>query len=197
MALREDEDRLIFEQIPDETANLLIMSYLWDEFLFRFKNYFKLQKKLSFFGGNQNRSSDYTWADEKYRMFMCNIIYNLEPFEYHKKEHILEEFDDVNSILFVDSGKIIIGYDINRTKKYCLQFTDKCVIGAYEITFNKKSNFVYTALTYVFGYFIRKANWYDALEIDTNIRNVMKKNILLEFITKIRSKVSVNKKKAF
>ena len=128
---------------------------------------------------------------------MKSILNNLEPLQYNKKQHILEEFDDVNEILFVSSGKVVIGYDINRTKKYCLQFQDKVVIGAYEITFNKKSNFNYTALSHVSGYFIRKSNWYDALSQNDNIMNVMKKNILLDFITKIRVKVSVNKKKAF
>ena len=75
------------------------------------------------------------------------MLQHLEPLKFIKKEHIHQEFDDVDEIYFVERGKVVIGYDINKTKKYCLQYTDKLVIGAYELSFNKKSNFVYTALT--------------------------------------------------
>ena len=51
---------------------------------------------------------------------MCFVLFNLEPINYSRKTHILEEFDDVNQIVFVDHGKIVVGYDINKTKKYCL-----------------------------------------------------------------------------
>ena len=116
---------------------------------------------------------------------------------YDKKQHLHEEFDDVNEIFFVDSGKIVIGYDINKTKKYCLQYTDKLVVGAYEVSFNKKSNFVYTALTELHGYFIRKSKWFEALKIDSDLGTFIQRNIIMDYMTKIRVKVMVNKKKAF
>ena len=120
MAIKDEEDVAVLTQIPDDTANFLIISFLWDEFLFKYRNYFNIQKKLNFFGAASDRKSRYTWVDEDFREFMRCILFNLEPIEYHKKQHILEEFDDVNEILFVSSGKVVIGYDINRTKKYCL-----------------------------------------------------------------------------
>ena len=71
------------------------------------------------------------------------------------------------------------------------------MIGAFETTFNKKSTYVYTALSHLTGYFIRKKEWFEALEMNENLDKIMRRNIMIEFITKIRVKVNVNKKKTF
>ena len=70
-------------------------------------------------------------------------------------------------------------------------------MGAYEVSFNKKSNFVYTALTELHGYFIRKSKWFEALKIDSDLGTFIQRNIIMDYMTKIRVKVMVNKKKAF
>ena len=49
---------------------------------------------------------------------------------------IIDEMDEMIEIFFVDKGSIIIGYEINKQKKYCIKYTDKCVIGAFGVTFN-------------------------------------------------------------
>ena len=37
----------------------------------------------------------------------------------------------MNEVTFITHGKIAIGYEINQQKRYCIQFHNKCVIGAY------------------------------------------------------------------
>lgn len=54
-----------------------------------------------------------------------------------KRNTILkEELDEFNEIMFVNKGKVVIGYEMNKEKRYCIQYNDKVVIGAYGITFN-------------------------------------------------------------
>lgn len=97
----------------------MIILFLWDEFLFKYRTYFSLDKNLHLFCTKQ-KCVKFTWIDPEYREFMTEVLAKLEPFHFYKKEHLLEEFDDVNQIFFVEQGKIVIGYDINKTKKYCL-----------------------------------------------------------------------------
>ena len=109
---------------------------------------------------------------------------------------LVDELDEFNEISFIDRGKVVIGYEINKQRRYCIQFRDKCVIGAYGITFNKRAAFIYTALTQVSGFFIRKFKWLEILDISPEIAFVIKKNVLMDYLCKIRLKVMVNKKKA-
>ena len=72
--------------------------------------------------------------------------------------------DEWNEILFVQTGHIVMGYEINNEKKYCIKFTESVVLGAYECMFNKNSNFIYTAYTEIEGLFIRKSVWDELFE---------------------------------
>ena len=54
---------------------------------------------------------------------------------------------------------MVVGYEINNQKKYCIKYMDSVVIGAYECMYNKRSAFIYTALTEIEGFFIRKRKW--------------------------------------
>lgn len=80
-----------------------------------------------------------------------------------------EELDEFNEIMYVNKGKVVIGYEINKEKRYCIQYTDKVVIGAYGITFNQRAAFIYTSLTPIEGYFIRKTNWMAILDDNPRI----------------------------
>jgi hypothetical protein len=67
---------------------------------------------------------------------MFNLFTCLEP-RYEKKHTIVyDELDEFNEIIFVNKGKVLIGYEINKQKRYCLQYTDNCVIGGFGCTFN-------------------------------------------------------------
>ena len=39
--------------------------------------------------------------------------------------------------MFIDRGKISIGFEVNKEEHKCLMFKDKLIIGAYGITFNR------------------------------------------------------------
>lgn len=126
---------------------------------------------------------------------MIAILTNLEPFREGKKVNIIEEFDEFNIINFVIKGTVLIGFDMNHVRRYCIQFKDKCIIGAYGATFNSRAAFIYTTLTPVEGFFIRKEKWKEALEDNGEIGICMKRNIWIEYLTRIKMKVNVAKKR--
>lgn len=127
---------------------------------------------------------------------MNSLLTHLEPRRDSKHSILVDELDEFNEISFISKGQVVIGYEINKQRRYCIQFNDKCVIGAYGITFNKRAAFIYTALTHVEGFFIRKQEWLDILQISPEIAFVIKKNVLMDYLCKIRLKVMVNKRKA-
>ena len=109
---------------------------------------------------------------------------------------MIDEFDEFTLIHFVQKGMVLIGFQFNKEKKYCLKYKDKCVIGAYGASFNCRAAFIYTTQTYVEGFFIRKSNWIDCLEENPQIKVSMLKNVLLQYMTKINIKVKLAKKRA-
>lgn len=50
-------------------------------------------------------------------------------------------------------------------------------------------------MTRLEGYFIRKINWLNTLKEYEGMAKLMRKNILMDYIINIRSKVNVNKRK--
>ena len=124
------------------------------------------------------------------------VLSNLEPRFELKHTILVDELDEFNEILFFQRGTMLIGYEINKCRKYCLKYVDKSVIGAYGVTFNQRSAFIYTALTNCYGFSIRKQNWQKIIETNVEMGCIMKQTVLMQYITQIRSKVMVRKKRA-
>ena len=64
----------------------------------------------------------YTWQDIPYREFMMQVLRSLEPRFYKKKTIMVDELDEMLEIIFIDKGKTMIGYEINKQKRFCLQY---------------------------------------------------------------------------
>jgi len=75
------------------------------------------------------------------------ICFVLEPRMEEKHTILLDELEEVNEILFIGTGSVIVGYEINKMKKYCIRYDNYCIIGSYELAHNMRSDFVYTSLT--------------------------------------------------
>jgi len=136
----------------------------------------------------------YTWKDQFYREFMLKFLQCLEPRFESRGTILLDELEECNEIIFVYKGSVVVGYEINKVKKYCIRYQDRCVIGAYGVAFNNRSCCIYTALTNVHGYFIRKEKWADLCDENEEIAQILSNNIICEYITQIRSKVVSQKK---
>ena len=60
----------------------------------------------------------------------------LEPRFELKYAVLLDEMEEVNEIIFINKGKVAIGYSVNKKRKYSIVKTDMCVVGAYGLVFN-------------------------------------------------------------
>ena len=108
----------------------------------------------------------------------------------------MDEFEESAEVIFVMQGQVVIGYEINKSKRYCLKLHSAVVIGDYAMTFNQRSQFIYTALTDLHALFIRKENWMVLLMENPDIGGKIISKIFLKYLTEIKSKVLVAKRKA-
>ena len=109
---------------------------------------------------------------------------------------IAYELENFGEISFCMTGQLVIGYEINNLKRYCIKYTDQFVLGAYELTFNKKSAYLYRATSFIDGFFVRKGNWINLIQEYPNVGNCLKRNILLNYLLRVRIKINVHRERA-
>ena len=100
---------------------------------------------------------------------MIDMLQSLEPRREDKDAILLHELDEVAEVIFIMNGIYEIGFEINRHQHMVLRYKDSNVIGAYGVTFNKRSIFIYKTYTECKGFFIRKTKW---LELMDNHREI-------------------------
>jgi hypothetical protein len=52
---------------------------------------------------------------------MLMTLQKLEPRSEKRKTILRDELEEPNEILFVYEGHVVIGYEINKERKYCLK----------------------------------------------------------------------------
>jgi hypothetical protein len=109
---------------------------------------------------------------------MLIFLQYLEPRQISKKTIILDEFDEVIELLFVTKGQVVIGYEVNKVKKYCVKVRDKCMIGSNGVAQNQRSEFIYCALTRLECLTIRKEKWMGVQEESPEVAQKFMSNIL-------------------
>ena len=102
---------------------------------------------------------------------------------------MVDELEEISEIIFVSKGSVVVGYDINKQKRYCLKFLEKFVVGAYELSFNQRSQVIYTSLTQIHGYSIRRSNWHIIMNEDPLIVNAFKNQIKERYFNDVHRKV--------
>ena len=79
---------------------------------------------------------------------------------------IYEELDEFNEVIFVMEGSYLVGYSINNKQEFLPEKQIRNVIGAYGVTFGKRSLFIYKTFENISGYFIRKNKWLEIIDND-------------------------------
>lgn len=69
---------------------------------------------------------------------------------------IAQEQDECQEVLFIQQGKYNIGYEVNKRRRYRKQFGPSTIIGAYQMCFLKRFEFIFTAQTYMICYALRR-----------------------------------------
>ena len=92
------------------------------------------------------------------------IYTSLEIRQYFHGHMIAEELDEGLEVLFVTQGRYNVGYQINKRNRYRRQFGESTIIGAFEICFKQRFQFLYQASSAdLIGYAIRKKEWLSIL----------------------------------
>ena len=77
---------------------------------------------------------------------MFIILCNLEPIKYETPTILYEELDEFNSVIFLmKKAYFKVGFLLNKRPMYKIRLNIH-EIGAYGITFDKRSSFIYTSL---------------------------------------------------
>ena len=62
--------------------------------------------------------------------------------------------------------------------------------------FNKRSEFIYTALSYIQGYSIRRSNWVELMENNDEIEMAIRNNASANYFRNIKTRVGSYKRKS-
>jgi hypothetical protein len=122
---------------------------------------------------------------------MLDVLQNLEPRCEESGTVLLDELDENLEINFVTKGIVYAGYQLNKQRFNCLRFQDNCIIGSFGVTFGIRSTIIYTAITKIEGYFVRRNTWLRILEDvnNTDLKVNIKQTVFKEYVLNIRSKI--------
>jgi hypothetical protein len=157
-AFREDADMNIYDQLPPEVQEIIYTEFLFKDFLQSYKKTFQIPNLES-----PHQPAYYNWSSYHYRNFMVGLLSSLEPRHEHAETIIFDELDEVNEVIFFHRGCVDLGFEINRFKHYVLRIKDDLLIGAYNLSANKRTKYIYKTGTVCTGFFIRRENWWEVL----------------------------------
>lgn len=127
---------------------------------------------------------------------MIAVLKTLEPVFYKAGTKIYKELDEFGEITFIQQGEVKVGFKINEHEKFGIRYRNKCEIAAFGVTFNNRSQYIYKAVTYCNGFFIRKEKWLEILnEQDHQVVQMVRRSILVDYMWNFRTKLISQKKK--
>ncbi len=87
---------------------------------------------------------------------MLKLLQMLEPRFDFKGTIIYQELEHPSEAIFLEKGRVDIGFAINKKSIYVVGIEKGGLIGAFNMIFNMKINYNYICKTNIEGYFIRK-----------------------------------------
>ena len=109
-----------------------------------------------------------------------NIMKALEPIHLSRDTTLFAEQDEITEVYFLMSGIWDIGFSVNLEQFFKMRYEHYSVIGAYGVTFFKRSAYIYKTVTECKGYFIRRQRW--KVIMDSNDSRIIKEfqNVILK-----------------
>ena len=145
-------------QLPEEKLDELLKKFLFKRFIKFYMRSFETYKV----DADNIKFARYKWdqhfIDPEFRNFMCNLIFKLEPIKFSKDTILADELDEINQVIYLIDEYYHVGFSINRQPFFRLKMKNKD-IGAYYLTFDKQSSFIYKTIRDCWGYFIRRKSW--------------------------------------
>lgn len=129
-AIDDEDEKKVLDQLPSDVQDTLYNGFLFSHFLSKFYIFFRIEIDQNK-GGNLFAVQEHpemrhckilTWNDPNYREFMMMLLTRIEPRFEHKGTIIIDELTETNEVIFVSSGTILYGYEINKQKRYCIKY---------------------------------------------------------------------------
>ena len=127
---------------------------------------------------------------------MMELLMLLEPYRNFKKTVLFDELGEFTEVLFIGKGTVLVGYEINKETRYCLKYDNYCVLGGYEIMYQQRSAYIYTAMTNIQGYSVRRHNWLSLMDNHPEIATCVKMNTFQNYSRNVKNKVNECKRQA-
>ena len=140
-ALRSKEEKHILKQLPQSVTRKLYLEFLFRDFLYTFKVYFRMNNPLLSIKGQA------LGDDSRYKKFIVQVCHNLEPRIYKSNKVIQEQYHEVYEVLFITEGSVRVGYRLFNETYYGKMLERKAVVNDYSCAFDKCSEFLYTAFS--------------------------------------------------
>ena len=109
----------IFNEIPVNVQINILAGFIYYDFLSDFEGTFFIEKQA--YDQGYIDEPFYTWADPEYQNLMLMILENLEP-RFEEKGSYLFDGNEVREVIFIQKGKIDVGYMYNDKEKYVLRY---------------------------------------------------------------------------
>lgn len=139
--MRSKEEKHILKQLPQSVTRRLYLEFLFRDFLYTFKVYFRMNDPLLSIKGQA------LGDDSRYKKFIVQVCHNLEPRIYKNNKVIQEQFHEVYEMLFITEGSVRVGYRLFNETHYGKMLEKKAVVNDYSCAFDKCSEFLYTAFS--------------------------------------------------
>jgi hypothetical protein len=125
------------------------------------------------------------------------LLYHLEPRREEKDVILHNELDEVNEAIFFERGLVDIGFEINRKRHFVVRLTKDIQIGSYNITFDKRSRYIFKTKKACTGFSIRRISWKTVImdEDFQVIAQPLKKIIKKEYDQEILFRVNKEKQR--
>ena len=178
-------------ELPQQIKRQIFKDYLFDEFIYMFKEHFKFHK-LEF-----SKRIEIGWSDNNYQQFMLKMLQALEPRSYPPHSFLFEENEEVNEQVYVLSGSLTVGFKHNEQRFYYVKLEKKSCIGAYENMLSCNSEFYYRALSVVEGLGIRKLKLKPLLDRYPPLRDQLQKKVIQNYFANIKQPMLAYKKDVY
>lgn len=113
-ALDDEEELEIFVQLPSKQQDQIYFKFLFADFINKFKYFLIVEKSISFKSINQTSRAFMTQIDRPYTEYVIMLLTKLEPRFEPRHTIIYDELEDVDDMMFVTKGTVLIGYEINK-----------------------------------------------------------------------------------
>ena len=193
MAFEDEADVAIGDQLPADVLLRIYSDFLFEDFLESYEKLFCFRNEDSL-----EQPAFYTWENQLYRNFMMRLLSMLEPRKENKNVTIYNELDEVNEVIFFNKGDYDVGFEINRERYFVVRYQNNesaNIIGAYGVTFNIRSKFIYRTASFCEGCSVRKTKWMTLMEDDDHkiISYHLKKQLKKDYEKKLFNRVNDEK----